>query len=132
MATINRSYDAEAQIIGAGDNYITLAAANSHTATSSTIDLTAKAGVAIFAEFNFVAEHTDDGVISIYGSYDDANYDDIAVSQLSVTGVDSTARQASFVIESGYPYIQIKATQSGTTDDDPVRAYTRTFTWTSA
>lgn len=128
MATIGRNFTALAQIIGAGDTYEELAGTAEEL--SSSVDLTGAQGAHVVVEVNFDGTPTDDVIVNTYGSLDGAAFDDVPYGSFLISNETDPA-QVSFAVQD-LAHFRIGMVQNGSTDGHDVRAYVRTYDYTSA
>jgi len=114
MAVHKKNWTSATQIIGTGDGYITLSGTTE--SFSSNVDMATNGyeGAHVIVEMDYDGTPTDEVEISIYGSLDGTNYDD-------------TPR---FIIKD-VAHFRLGVKQAGTTDSHNVRAYVRTWNYST-
>jgi hypothetical protein len=131
MATISKSFAAQAQIIGSGDAYVTLSGTTE--SYSSNVDMVTNGyeGAHVIVEINYDATPADQVKIKLYGSLDGTNFDDSPIWEMQGDkSVDP--QQLSFIVKD-LAHFRIGVQQTpGTTDSHDVRAYVRAWRYQSA
>jgi len=128
MTTLSRAFQSAVQIIGTGDAYVTLSGTTE--IFSSAINLTAHMGAHAEIDVNFDSTPTDNVEYRVYGSLDGTNWAPMALI-FGVIDKDTDPNGPPIVIEK-VAYARIGVKQTGSTDSHDVRAYVRTWNYTSA
>jgi len=126
VADMGRAYDAESQIVGTGDGWVTLSGTTE--SFSSVLDMEGYIGVEVAIEVDFASDPTDDVDAKYYPCRDSTptNPDDIGKTLVQFdNGTDPN--QQSFDIVSRHRYLRIGLVQTGSTDSHNVRAYARKY-----
>ena len=129
MATINKNWAAQNQIIGTSDGYITLSGTTE--SYSSNVDLEANGyeGAHATVEINYDGSPTDEVKIKLYGSLDGSNYDDTPIWEMQGDkSVDP--QQLSFIVKD-LAHFRIGVQQAGSTDSHDIRAYIQCWNYQS-
>ena len=127
MATIKRAYAAQAQIIGAGDAYVTLSGVVESFSSDVDLETDGYEGAHVVIEMDYDATPTDEVVISIYGSLDGAAYDDTPINQIR-GDMSVDPQQISFIVRD-LLHFRIGVVQEGATDSHDVRSYAQRWRW---
>ncbi len=130
MTTIKRAYAAQAQIIGAGDAYVTLSGVVESFSSDVDLETDGYEGAHVVVEMDYDATPTDEVVISIYGSLDGAVYDDTPVNQIR-GDMSVDPQQISFIVRD-LLHFRIGIVQEGATDSHDVRSYAQRWRWETA
>ena len=131
MAAAGRDFDAESQIIGAADAWVTLSGTT--YSYGSVVDMDLKAVAEVAVEVNFDSTPTDFVDVYLFPCRDatPTNPDDVGKFLARMDkAVDPCQR--TFQIQCDHRYWRIGVVQSGSTDSHDVRAYSRTYVWTVA
>lgn len=129
MATISRNFGSQTQVIGTGNDFITLSGTTESFSSDINLETNGYEGAQVIIEMDYDATPTDEVNINIYGSLDGTNYDDTPI--FSQQGDhDTDPQQLSFIIKD-LLHFRIGVVQSGTTDSHNVRAYIQTWNWQS-
>ena len=127
MATITPVWASQTQIMGSGGSYTTLSGTTE--SYSSYVDMSSSDACHLLVEVNFDTTPTDNVTISIYGSHDGTNPDDVPLFSMTIDkGVDPS--QLSFVVKDLVQF-RVGAKQTGATDSHDVRMYSRLRSWSS-
>jgi len=129
MAVHKKNWTSATQIIGTGDGYITLSGTTE--SFSSNVDMATNGyeGAHVIVEIDYDATPTDEVDINFYGSLDGTNYDDTPI--WNVEGDKSVdPQQLSFIIKD-VAHFRLGVKQTGTTDSHNVRAYVRTWNYST-
>jgi len=129
MAVHKKNWTSSTQIIGSGDGYVTLSGTTE--SFSSNVDMATNGyeGAHVIVEMDYDATPTDEVEISIYGSLDGTNYDDTPLwSQQGDKSVDP--QQLGFIIKD-VAHFRLGVKQTGGTDSHNVRAYVRTWNYST-
>lgn len=116
------------QIEGSDDGYTTLSGTNE--AFSDDVDMASEGYEAahVIVEIDYDTSPTDEVSISLYGSLDGENFDDVPI--WTVSGDKSIdPLQLSFVVED-VAHFRLGFKQTGSTDSHNVRAYVRQWRYT--
>lgn len=129
MATIKKNWAALAQVIGAGDSYITLSGTTEIFSSDVDMETDGYEGAHVIVEMDYDGTPTNEVEISLYGSLDGTNYDDTPVwSMQGDMSIDP--QQLSFIIKD-LAHFRIGVKQTGSTDSHDVRAYVQSWNYTS-
>jgi len=129
MAVHKKNWTSATQIIGTGDGYVTLSGTTE--SFSSNVDMVTNGyeGAHVIVEIDYDATPTDEVDISFYGSLDGTNYDDTPLWDMQGDkSVDP--QQLSFIIRD-VAHFRVGVKQTGTTDSHNVRAYVRTWNYST-
>jgi hypothetical protein len=130
MATISKSWAAQAQIIGSGDAYVTLSGTTESYSSDVDLETNGYEGAHVIVEINYDATPTDQVKIKLYGSLNGTDYDDSPVWEMQGDkSVDP--QQLSFIVKD-LAHFRIGAQQTGSTDSHDVRAYVQAWRYQSA
>ena len=130
MATLNKNWAAQSQIIGTGDGWITLSGTAESYSSDVDLETNGYEGAHVIVEIDYDASPTDQVKIKLYGSLDGSNYDDTPVCQMQGdNGTDP--QQLSFVVKD-LAHFRIGVQQTGSTDSHNVRAYVQCWNYQSA
>jgi len=130
MSTISKAWAALAQIIGAGDAFVTLSGTTESFSSDIDLETNGYEGAHLIVEMNYDATPTDDVTISIYGSLDGTNYDDTPIwSMNGDKAIDP--QQLSFIIKD-LAHFRVGVKQTGSTNSHDVRAYVQCWNYVSA
>ena len=130
MATISKNWAIAVQIIGSGDNYVTLSGTTESFSSDVDLESNGYEGAHMVVEINYDASPTDEIEISLYGSIDGSNYDDTPL--WTVQGDSGTdPQQLSFIVKD-LAHFRIGVKQTGSTDSHDVRAYVQRWNYQSA
>ena len=130
MATINRNWTSQSQIIGTGDGYVTLSSTTESYSSDVDMETNGYEGAHIMLEIDYDASPTDEVKIKLYGSLDGSNYDDTPIWEMQGDkSVDP--QQLSFVVRDLAHY-RIGVQQTGSTNSHNVRAYVQCWNYQSA
>lgn len=131
MATISKSWAAEAQVEGAADGYTTLSGTTEEYSTSVDLETDGHEGATLELGIDFDATPTDNVEIRIYaskdGSYVAADLPFIGPIEID-NGVDTLSLH---LIVRDLPHFRIGFKQTGAIDSHDVRAYHRRWRWQS-
>jgi len=129
MAVHKKNWTSATQIIGTGDGYVTLSSTTE--SFSSNVDMVTNGyeGAHVIVEMDYDATPTDEVEISIYGSLDGTNYDDTPL--WSMQGDKSVDPQQLSCIVRDVAHFRIGVKQTGSTDSHNVRAYVRTWNYST-
>jgi len=129
MATINKNWDSQSQIIGTSDGYITLSGTTESYSTDVDMETNGYEGAHVIVEIAYDSSPTDEVKIKLYGSLDDSNYDDTPI--LEIQGDNSVdPQQLSFIVKD-LAHFRIGSQQTGSTDSHNVRAYVQCWNYQS-
>ena len=130
MATYSKNWSSQTWIEGGAAAWTTLSGVTEEFSSSVDLVTSGLEGVHLMVEVNFDATPTDDVDVSIYGSLDGTNWDDVAMfTQRIDNGTDPS--QLSFVI-TDVAYFRVGFVQTGSTDCHDVRASYRSWNYTDA
>jgi len=130
MATISKNWAIAVQIIGSGDNYVTLSGTTESFSSDVDLESNGYEGAHMVVEINYDASPTDEIEISLYGSIDGSNYDDTPL--WTVQGDSCTdPQQLSFIVKD-LAHFRIGVKQTGSTDSHDVRAYVQCWNYQSS
>ena len=130
MATINRNWTSQSQIIGTGDGYVTLSSTTESYSSDVDMETNGYEGAHIMLEIDYDASPTDEVKIKLYGSLDGSNYDDTPIWEMQGDkSVDP--QQLSFVVRD-LAHFRIGVQQTGSTNSHNVRAYVQCWNYQSA
>ena len=130
MATLNKNWAAQSQIIGTGDGWITLSGTTESYSADVNLETNGYEGAHLIVEIDYDASPTDQVKIKLYGSLDGSNYDDTPVCQMQGdNGTDP--QQLSFVVKD-LAHFRVGVQQTGSTDSHNVRAYVQCWNYQSA
>jgi len=129
MAVHKKNWTSATQIIGTGDGYITLSGTTE--SFSSNVDMVTNGyeGAHVIMEMDYDDTPTDEVEISIYGSLDGTNYDDTPL--WNIEGDKSVDPQQLSLIVRDVAHFRIGVKQTGSTDSHNVRAYVRTWNYST-
>ncbi len=120
MATINRNWASQSQIIGTSDGYVTLSGTTESYSSDVNLETNGYEGAHVTVEINYDSSPTDEVKIKLYGSLDGSNYDDTPIWEMQGDkSVDP--QQLSFVIKD-LAHFRIGVQQAGSTASHDVRA----------
>ena len=129
MATINRNWASQSQIIGTADGYVTLSGTTESYSTDVDMETNGYEGAHVTVEIDYDATPTDEVKIKAYGSLDGSNYDDTPIWEMQGDkSVDP--QQLSFVVRD-LSHFRIGIQQNGSTDSHNVRAYVQCWNYQS-
>ncbi len=129
MATINRNWTSQSQIIGTDDGYITLSGTTESYSSDVDTETNGYEGAHVIVEIDYDATPTDEVKIKLYGSLDSSNYDDTPIWEMQGDkSVDP--QQLSFVVRD-LAHFRIGVQQTGSTDSHNVRAYVQCWNYQS-
>lgn len=129
MATINKNWDSQSQIIGTSDGYVTLSGTTETTSTDVDMETNGYEGAHVIIEIDYDSSPTDEVKIKLYGSLDGSNYDDTPI--LEMQGDNSVdPQQLSFIVKD-LAHFRIGIQQTGSTDSHNVRAYVQCWNYQS-
>ena len=130
MATINRNWTSQSQIIGTGDGYVTLSSTTESYSSDVDTETNGYEGAHVILEIDYDASPTDEVKIKLYGSLDGSNYDDTPIWEMQGDkSVDP--QQLSFVVRD-LAHFRIGVQQTGSTNSHNVRAYVQCWNYQSA
>ena len=130
MATINRNWASQSQIIGSGDGYVTLSGTTESYSSNVDMETNGYEGAHVILEIDYDASPTDEVKIKLYGSLDGSNYDDTPIWEMQGDkSVDP--QQLSFVVRD-LAHFRIGVQQTGSTNSHNVRAYVQCWNYQSA
>ena len=129
MATINRNWASQSQIIGTGDGYVTLSGTTESYSSDVDMETNGYEGAHVTVEIDYDATPTDDVKIKLYGSLDGTNYDDTPIWEMQGDkSVDP--QQLSFVVRD-MAHFKVGIQQTGPTNSHNVRAYVQCWNYQS-
>ncbi|MBN2315449.1 MAG: hypothetical protein JXM79_16080 [Sedimentisphaerales bacterium] len=129
MATINKNWDSQSQIIGTSDGYVTLSGTTESYSTDVDMETNGYEGAHVIIEMDYDSSPTDEVKIKLYGSLDGSNYDDTPI--LEMQGDNSVdPQQLSFIVKD-LAHFRIGIQQTGSTDSHHVRAYVQCWNYQS-
>jgi len=129
MKTISKNWAAQSQIIGSGDNYVTLSGTTESYSSDVDMETNGYEGAHAIIEIDYDTSPTDEVKIKLYGSLDGSNYDDTPI--LEMQGSKSVdPQQLSFIIKD-LAHFRIGVQQDGSTDSHNVRAYVQCWNYQS-
>ena len=121
MATINKNWGSQSQIIGTDNSYVTLSGTTESYSTDVDMETNGYEGTHVTVEIDYDNSPTDEVKIKLYGSLDGSNYDDTPI--LEMQGDKSVdPQQLSFIVKD-LAHFRIGIQQTGSTDSHNVRAY---------
>ena len=130
MATINRNWSSQTQIIGTGDGYVTLSGTTESYSTDVDMETNGYEGAHVTVEIDYDNSPTDEVKIKLYGSLDGSNYDDTPI--LEMQGDKSVdPQQLSFIVKD-LAHFRIGVQQTGSTDSHNVRGYVQCWNYQTA
>ena len=130
MATINRNWASQSQIIGTGDSYVTLSGTTESYSSDVDMETYGYEGAHVTLEIDYDESPTDEVKIKLYGSLDGSNYDDTPIWEMQGDkSVDP--QQLSFVVRD-LAHFRIGVQQTGSTNSHNVRAYVQCWNYQSA
>lgn len=130
MATVSKNWGSSTQIEGSGDGYTTLSGTTMEYSADVDLETSGYEGAHVIVEVNFDGTPTDDVKVSVWGSLDGTNYDDVAMCQFTIDNATDPA-QVSFIVRD-VAHFRVGFQQTGSTDSHDVRAYQQSWNWTSA
>ena len=129
MATINRNWASQSQIVGTGDSYVTLSGTTESYSSDVDTETNGYEGAHVIVEIDYDASPTDEVRIKLYGSLDGSNYDDTPVWEMQGDkSVDP--QQLSFVVRD-LAHFRIGVQQTGSTNSHNDRAYVQCWNYQS-
>ena len=129
MATINRNWASQSQIIGTGDGYVTLSGTTESNSSDVDMETNGYEGSHVTVEIDYDATPTDEVKIKLYGSLDGTNYDDTPIWEMQGDkSVDP--QQLSFIIRD-LAHFKVGVQQTGSTNSHNVRAYVQCWNYKS-
>jgi hypothetical protein len=129
MATINRNWASQSQIIGTGDGYVTLSGTTESYSSDVDMETNGYEGAHVTVEIDYDTTPTDEVAIKLYGSLDGTNYDDTPLWEMQGDkSIDP--QQLSFVVRD-LAHFKIGVRQTGSTDSHNVKAYVRCWNYQS-
>jgi hypothetical protein len=129
MATINRNWASQSQIIGTGDGYVTLSGTTESYSSDVDMETNGYEGAHVTVEIDYDATPTNEVKIKLYGSLDGSNYDDTQIWEMQGDkSVDP--QQLSFVVRD-LAHFRIGIQQTGSTDSHNVRTYVQCWNYQS-
>jgi len=129
MATINKNWASQSQIIGTSDGYITLSGTTESYSSDVDLETNGYEGAHVTVEIDYDASPTDEVKIKLYGSLDGSNYDDTPICQMQGDkSIDP--QQLSFVVKD-VAHFRIGVQQTGSTNSHNVRAYVQCWNYQS-
>ena len=129
MATINRNWASQSQIIGTGDGYVTLSGTTESNSSDVDMETNGYEGSHVTVEIDYDATPTDEVKIKLYGSLDGTNYDDTPIWEMQGDkSVDP--QQLSFIIRD-LAHFKVGVQQTGSTNSHNVRAYVQCWNYQS-
>ena len=129
MATINRNWASQAQIIGTGDGYVMLSGTTESYSSDVDTETNGYEGAHVTVEIDYDASPTDEVKIKLYGSLDGTNYDDTPIWEMQGDkSVDP--QQLSFVVRD-LAHFKVGVQQTGSTNSHNVRAYVQCWNYQS-
>ena len=121
MATINKNWASQSQIIGTGDGYVTLSGTTESYSSDVDMETNGYEGAHVTVEIDYDATPTDEVKIKLYGSLDGTNYDDTPIWEMQgEKSVDP--QQLSFVVRD-LAHFRIGVQQTGSTNNPNIKAY---------
>ena len=121
MATAQKTWGSQTQIIGTADGYITLSGTTESYSSDVNLESSGYEGAHVIVEINYDASPTDEVTINFYGSLDGTNFDDTPF--LSMSGDNGTDPQQLSCVIKDFAHFRIGVVQDGSTDSHDVRAY---------
>jgi len=129
MATNKKNWTSTSQVIGTGDGYIALSGTTESFSSDVDLETNGYEGAHVIVEIDYDATPTDEVEISFYGSLDGFNYDDTPL--WNVRGDKSVdPQQLSFIIKD-VAHFRVGVKQTGGTDSHNVRAYVRSWNYST-
>ena len=129
MATINRNWASQSQIIGTGNGYVTLSGTTESYSSDVDTETNGYEGAHVTVEIDYDASPTDEVKIKLYGSLDGTNYDDTPIWEMQGDkSVDP--QQLSFIVRD-LAHFRIGVQQTGLTNSHNVRAYVQCWNYQS-
>ncbi|MHC4226076.1 MAG: hypothetical protein ACYSW0_01485 [Planctomycetota bacterium] len=129
MATINKNWASQSQIIGTSYGYVTLSGTTESYSSDVDMETNGYEGAHVTVEINYDVSPTDEVKIKLYGSLDSSNYDDTPIWEMQGDkSVDP--QQLSFVVKD-LAHFRIGVQQTGSTDSHDVRAYVQCWNYQS-
>ncbi|OHB77103.1 MAG: hypothetical protein A2Z25_11870 [Planctomycetes bacterium RBG_16_55_9] len=129
MATINKNWDSQSQIMGTDDGYVTLSGTTESYSSDVDMETNGYEGAHVTVEINYDASPTNEVHIKLYGSLDGANYDDTPIWEIQGDkSIDP--QQLSFLVKD-LAHFRIGVKQTGSTDSHDVRAYVQCWNYQS-
>ena len=129
MATINRNWASQSQIIGTSDSYITLSGTTESYSSDVDTETNGYEGAHVTVEIDYDATPTDEVKIKLYGSLDGSNYDDTPIWEMQGDkSVDP--QQLSFIVRD-LAHFRIGIQQTGSTNSHNARAYVQCWNYQS-
>ena len=129
MATINRNWASQSQIIGTSDGYVTLSGTTESHSSDVDMETNGYEGAHVTLEIDYDASPTDEVKIKLYGSLDGSNYDDTPIWEMQGDkSVDP--QQLSFVVRD-LAHFKVGVQQTGSTNSHNVRAYVQCWNYQS-
>ena len=129
MATINKNWASQSQIIGTSDGYITLSGTTESYSSDVDLETNGYEGAHVTVEIDYDASPTDEVKIKLYGSLDGSNYDDTPIWQMQ-GDKNIDPQQLSFVVKD-VAHFRIGVQQTGSTNSHNVRAYVQCWNYQS-
>ena len=129
MATINKNWGSQSQIIGTGDGYVTLSGTTEAYSTDVDMETNGYEGAHVTVEIDYDSSPTDEVKIKLYGSLDGSNYDDTPIWEMEGDkSVDP--QQLSFIVKD-LTHFRIGVQQTGSSNSHDVRAYVQCWNYQS-
>jgi hypothetical protein len=129
MATINRNWASQSQIMGTGDGYVTLSGTTESYSSDIDMETNGYEGAHVTVEVDYDVTPTDEVKVKLYGSLDGSNYDDTPIWEMQGDkSVDP--QQLSFVVRD-LAHFRIGIQQTGSTNSHNVRAYVQCWNYQS-
>jgi hypothetical protein len=129
MATINRNWASQSQIIGSGDGYITLSGTTESYSSDVDMETNGYEGAHVTIEIDYDATPTDEVKIKLYGSLDGTNYDDTPIWEMQ--GDKSVDPQQLSTVVRDLAHFKVGVQQTGSTNSHNVRAYVQCWNYQS-
>lgn len=127
MANIIKNWISQNQVIGTGDEWVTLSGTTE--VYSSDVDMVTNGfeGAHLIVEIDYDSSPTDHVKIKLYGSINGTDYDDTPIWEMQ--GDQSIdPQQLSFIIKD-LAHFRIGIQQTGSTNSHNVRAYVRNWNY---
>jgi hypothetical protein len=127
MATINKNWASQSQIIGSGDGWVTLSGTTESFSSDVDLETNGFEGAHLIVEIDYDNSPTDQVKIKLYGSLNGSDYDDSPIWEMQGDkSIDP--QQLSFIIRD-LAHFRIGVQQTGSTDSHNVRAYIRCWNY---
>ena len=129
MATINKNWISQSQIIGSGDGWVSLSGTTESFSSDVDLETNGYEGAHLIVEIDYDSSPTDQVKIKLYGSLDGSDYDDSPIWEMQGDkSIDP--QQLSFIIRD-LAHFRIGIKQTGSTDSHNVRAYVQCWNYQS-